>query len=128
VIGGQLTGMQPLNRSPGADYGNLLNRRAEQSAALTVRRLLRAPAPGGPSGSVSVVTRWEGKRYDDLANALPMGGYLTVDLLTQWALGGGWTLEARAANLFDRSYQTAAYYTQPGRNYGVTVRYRSKLQ
>lgn len=128
VIGGQLTGMQPLNRSAGPDYDNLLNRRAEQRAALTVRRLLHVPAPGGPSGSISLVTRWEGRRYDDLANTLPMGGYLTVDLLTQWAFGSDWTLEARAANLFDRSYQTAAYYTQPGRNYAVTVRYRSKLQ
>lgn len=128
VIGGQLSGMQPLNRSAGPEYDNLLNRRAEQSAALTVRRLLRAPGPGGASGSVSVVTRWQGRRYDDLANTLPMGGYLTVDLLTQWALSSDWTLEARAANLFDRSYQTAAYYTQPGRNFAVTVRYRSKLQ
>ncbi|HLJ37681.1 MAG TPA: TonB-dependent receptor [Steroidobacteraceae bacterium] len=125
VIGGQLTGMQPLNRSPGPDYGNLLNRRAEQSAALTVRRLLHI---GAPSGSISAAFRWEGRRFDDLANTLPMGGYLTVDLLTQWAFAGTWTLEARAANLFDRSYQTAAYYSQPGRNFSVTVRYRSKLQ
>jgi vitamin B12 transporter len=54
-----------------------------------------------------------------------MGGYLSVDLLTQWALGSGWTVEARAANLFDRSYQTAAFYAQPGRNYSFTIRYRS---
>jgi vitamin B12 transporter len=128
VVGGQLTGMQPLNRSSGAEYDKLLNRRAEQSAALTLRRLLHLAGPGGPAGSMSAVARWEGRRYDDLANTLPMGGYLTVDLLTQWSLGDGWTLEGRAANLFDRSYQTAAYYTQPGRNYGVTVRYRSKLQ
>lgn len=126
VFGGQLTGMQPLNRSQGAEYDNLLNRRAEQGAALTVRRLLHVP--GGTNGSISVVTRWQGRRFDDLANTLPMGGYLTVDLLTQWAFGDGWTFEARAANLFDRSYQTAAYYTQPGRNYAVTVRYRSRLQ
>jgi vitamin B12 transporter len=126
VVGGQLTGMQPLNRSPGPDYDNLLNRRAEQSAGLIVRRLLHVRS--GADGSVSVVTRGEGRRSDDLANTLPMGGFLTVDLLTQWALAGDWTLEARAANLFDRSYQTAAYYTQPGRNFAVTVRYRSKLQ
>jgi vitamin B12 transporter len=79
------------------------------------------------AGSFALVTRWEGRRYDDLANTLPMGGYLTVDLLTQWQLGSGWTLEAKAANVFDRSYQTAAYYAQPGRSYGVTIRYRSSL-
>ena len=127
VVGGQLTGLEPLNVSPGAEYDDLLPRRAQQSASLTVRRLVRAATAGGADGSVGVVARWEGRRYDDLANTLPMGGYLRVDLLTQWSLDSSWTLEARAANLFDRSYQTAAYYAQPGRSYGVTIRYRSGL-
>jgi vitamin B12 transporter len=127
VIGGQLTGLEPLNVSPGPEYDDLLPRRAQQSASLTVRRLLRTGPSDGAAGSVGVVARWEGHRYDDLANTLPMGGYLTVDILTQWQLGSGWTLEAKAANLFDRSYQTAAYYAQPGRSYGVTIRYRSSL-
>ncbi|HYL02799.1 MAG TPA: TonB-dependent receptor [Steroidobacteraceae bacterium] len=126
ALGGQLTAMEPLNRSPGADYDDLLPRRAQQGAALTVRRLLHGGAGAGASGSVGIVARWEGRRYDDLANTLPMGGYLTMDLLAQWVLGRGWSLEGRAANLFDRSYQTAAYYAQPGRNYGLTVRYRSR--
>ena len=128
VVGGQLTGLEPLNVSPGAGYDDLLPRRAQQSASLTLRRLLRAAAAGGADGSVGLVARWEGRRYDDLANTLPMGGYLTVDLLTQWRLARDWTLEAKAANVFDRSYQTAAYYAQPGRSYGVTIRYRSSLQ
>jgi len=93
-----------------------------------VRRLVRTAPSGSVDGSASVVARWQGRRYDDLANTLPMGGYLTVDLLTQWTLGGGWTLEAKAANLLDRSYQTAAYFAQPGRSYGITIRYRSRLQ
>jgi vitamin B12 transporter len=124
AIGGQLSPMEALNLSPGAEYDNLLNRRSKQNASLSVRRLLPAVADG-TSGSIGVVTRWQGRRYDDLANTLPMGGYLTVDLLTQWTLAGAWTLEARAANLFDRSYQTAAYFAQPGRSYSVTIRYRS---
>jgi vitamin B12 transporter len=127
VVGGQLTGLEPLNVSPGAGYDDLLPRRAQQSASLTVRRLLRPAPAGGADGSVGVVARWEGRRYDDLANTLPMGGYLTVDLLTQWRLAHDWTLEARVANLFDRAYQTAAYYAEPGRSYGVTIRYRSGL-
>ena len=123
VVGGQLTGMQPLNISPGPQYDDQLNRRAKQSATLSVRRLLHLP--GAPAaGSVGVVGRYVGRRYDDLPNTLPMGGYFTADLLTQWTLGGDWTLEGRAANLFDRSYQTAAYFAQPGRNYRLTIRYR----
>jgi vitamin B12 transporter len=127
IVGGQLTGLEPLNVSPGAEYDYLLPRRAQQSASLSVRRLIRAAPSGSADGSLVFVARWEGRRYDDLANTLPMGGYLTVDLLTQWRLDSSWTLEARAANLFDRSYQTAAYYAQPGRSYGVTIRYRSSL-
>jgi len=123
-VGGQLTGMEPLNKSPGPEYDNYLPRRPKSSASLTLRRFLKADVLGGGNGSVAMVGRWEGRRYDDLANTLPMGGYLRVDLLVQWALKGGWTLEAKALNLFDRSYQTAAYYAQPGVNYGVTVRYR----
>lgn len=127
VVGGQFTGLEPLNVSPGPEYDDLLPRRAQQSASFSVRRLLRSAPSRRDDGSVAVVARWQGRRYDDLANTLPMGGYLTVDLLTQWRLGSDWSLEAKAANLFDRSYQTAAYYAQPGRSYGVTIRYRSSL-
>lgn len=127
VLGGQLTALEPLNISPGAEYDDLLPRRAQQNASVTMRRLVHAGPSASADGSFAVVARWQGRRYDDLANTLPMGGYLTVDLLTQWRLARDWTLEARAANLFDRSYQTAAYYAQPGRSYGVTIRYRSSL-
>jgi len=127
VVGGQLTGLEPLNVSPGPEYDDLLPRRAQQNASLTLRRLVHTGAAPSADGSFAVVARWEGRRYDDLANTLPMGGYLTVDLLTQWRLDRDWTLEAKAANLFDRSYQTAAYYAEPGRSYGVTIRYRSSL-
>jgi vitamin B12 transporter len=127
VLAGQVTGLEPLNISPGPEYDDLLPRRAQQNASVTVRRLVHTGTAAAADGSFAVVARWEGRRYDDLANTLPMGGYMTVDLLTQWRLGSDWTLEAKAANVFDRSYQTAAYYAQPGRSYGVTIRYRSSL-
>jgi vitamin B12 transporter len=123
AVDAQLSPLQPLNTSPGPDYDNLLPRRAEQNASFTVRRLLQLAAAGGSSASLGVQGRYQGRRYDDLANTVPMGGYFTADLLAQWT-GWNFTLEARAANLFDRSYQTAAFYAQPGRNYTVTIRYR----
>jgi vitamin B12 transporter len=123
ALDAQLSPMQPLNTSAGPDYDNLLPRRAEQNAAFTVRRLLQLAAFGGSSASLGVQGRYQGRRYDDLANTVPMGGYFTADLLAQWT-GRHFTLEARAANLLDRSYQTAAFYAQPGRNYTVTIRYR----
>jgi vitamin B12 transporter len=126
VLAGQLSPMQPLNLSSGSEYDTLLPRRAEQNAGFTVRRLIHAMEGQGVSGSLALVGRYQGRRYDDAANTLPLGGYFTADLLTQWNLGRSWTLEARAANLFGRSYQTEAYFAQPGRNYLVTVRYRSQ--
>jgi len=123
VLSGQVSPMQPLNTSPGAGDA-LLPRRAEQNAGFTLRRLIHAPQ--GVNGSLALVGRYQGRRYDDPGNTLPLGGYFTADLLTQWNLGRSWTLEARAANLFDRSYQTEAYFAQPGRNYLVTLRYRSQ--
>ena len=123
AIDAQLSPMQPLNTSAGPDYDNLLPRRAEQNASFTVRRLLQLAAAGGSSASLGVQGRYQGRRYDDLANTVPMGGYFTADLLAQWT-GRHFTLEARAANVLDRSYQTAAFYAQPGRNYTVTIRYR----
>jgi vitamin B12 transporter len=123
AIDAQLSPLQPLNTSPGPDYDNLLPRRAEQNGALTVRRLLPLALGGGSTASLGVAGRYQGRRYDDLANTLPMGGYFTADLLAQWT-GRHFTLEARAANVLDRSYQTAAFYAQPGRNYTVTIRYR----
>jgi vitamin B12 transporter len=127
-VGGQLSPMEPLNLSAGPEHDKLLNRRAKQNAALTVRRFLQGAVGGGARGSLALVSRWQGRRFDDLANTLPMGGYLTVDLLTQWAFGAGWSLEARAGNLFDRNYQTAAYFAQDGRHFGVTVRYQLRAK
>jgi len=37
-----------------------------------------------------------------------------------------WTLQARAGNVFDRDYETAAYYAQQGRNYSLTLRYAAR--
>ncbi len=124
VIAGQLTGMDPRNLSAGPDYDNLLPRRSKDSAALTLRRLLPPSLMGSGNASIAVVGRWQSRRFDDIANTLPMGGYFTADLLAQWSFASGWSVAARAANLFDRDYQTAAYYAQDGRHYGVTLRYQ----
>ena len=43
----------------------------------------------------------------------------------EYALNRDWTLQARASNVFDRDYETIAWYNQPGREYGLSVRYQS---
>ena len=66
----------------------------------------------------------EGQRWDDAANTVRLPGFATVDLRVEYALGPAWTLQASASNVFDRDYETVAWYNQPGREYGVRLKYR----
>ena len=106
----------PRNRSR-ANMDNLLPRRAGRSARLDLDRASGAWRLGGS---------WivEGGRWDDVANTLHVGGYATVDLRAEYALARDWTLQGEVRNLFDRAYETAAYYNQPGREFSVSVRWR----
>src|SRR5690606_5619205 len=63
--------------------------------------------------------------YDNAANSTRLAGYGTVDLRLEWNVSPAWSLQARAANVFDRQYETVSWYNQPGRGYQVSVRYRS---
>ena len=124
-VSGQATGLDPIDRSPGTS-GNLLPRRAESTAFVEVRRTL------GGFASLAAQARWEGQRFDDPANTVPLGGYFLLNLLGDAALGGGWTLEGRIANALGRTYHLAALenppnpvydYAEPGREFDLTVRY-----
>jgi len=114
-----LTLLDPQNRSAGANHGKLLARRAEQTLRLDLDRDLGRYRVGATLLGV-------GERFDDLANTRRLGGYATLDLRAEYAFARDWLLQGRAANLFDRSYETAAFYNQAGRNLFVTVRYQPK--
>jgi vitamin B12 transporter len=108
--------LDPRNRS-GIAAGHLLPRRARQTARLDLDRefgKLRL----GVTGIV------EGARFDDVANTRRLGGYATLDLRAEYALASDWSMQARVANVFDRDYQTAAFYNQPGREVSVSLRWQ----
>jgi vitamin B12 transporter len=65
----------------------------------------------------------EGARFDNVANTRRMEGFTTLDLRAEYAVASEWRLQARVANLLDKSYETVAFYNQPGRALYVTVRY-----
>ena len=65
----------------------------------------------------------EGARYDNVANSRRMAGFSTLDLRAEYAVSRDWRLQARVANLFDRTYETVAFYNQPARAWYLTVRY-----
>ena len=116
TIAGNVTLLDPENRSDGANRGNELPRRARQTARLDIDRDFGAYSLGG-SAFVS------GSRYDDAANTIEMGGYGLIDLRAGFRLARDWRLQAELNNLFDKEYETAAFYNQAGRNYFLTLRY-----
>ena len=65
----------------------------------------------------------EGARHDDVANSRRLPGHALVDLRAEWRVSPAWRLQARAANVFDRRYETASFYRQPGREWQLSVRW-----
>ncbi len=98
------------------DTGNELARRASETARLELDRAFGKFRLGFTGVA-------EGSRYDDLANTRELGGFATLDVRGEYAFAADWTLQARVANVFDRAYETAAFYNQPGREFFVTLRF-----
>jgi vitamin B12 transporter len=113
---GSATWLDPRD-DEGQDRDNLLPRRARQSARFDADRRFGAFNLGA---SVTAA----GYRYDDPANTRRMGGYATTDLRLGYALTPAWTVQLNADNVFDKRYETAAFYNQLGRTYLLSVRYR----
>ena len=103
--------------APNVNYDNLLPRRAPRSGRIDLDRKFGAFRFGTTVNSASA-------RYDDAANTVRVSGYGTVDLRVEYAVTADWTLQARATNIFDREYETIAWYNQPGREYGLSLRYQ----
>jgi vitamin B12 transporter len=111
-----LTAMQPIEDDSGPNNGNLLPRRPKQTARVELDKSYGKFAVGGTFNADS-------KRYDDAANLHRLGGYTTTDLRASYAFAPNWKVEARLANIFDREYETAYYFNQPGRTWYLTLRY-----
>jgi vitamin B12 transporter len=110
----QLTALDP--RDVGLDPGARLPRIARVSERLDLDRAF------GPFGFGATLIA-AGSRYEDPANTERMGGYDTLGLRASWRFRLHWELQVRLANAFNRSYQTALYYDQPGRSAYLTLRY-----
>lgn len=128
VLGTQLGGwdlntsftlLDPQNRSSGANDGNVLPRRARQSLRLDADRDFGRYRLGATLLAA-------GKRYDDLANRRSLGGYATLDVRAEYFFAKDWRLQARIENLFDKVYETAAFFNQPGRSVYLTLRYQPR--
>ncbi len=109
--------LDPENRSNGSSKGNVLPRRAKQSMSIDASHKVGKTTLGS-------TLIFEGGRYDDLSNTRELSGYATVDLRAEYVFAEDWLLQARIENLFDKDYETAAFYNQPGRGLYMTLRYQ----
>jgi len=111
--------LDPENDEDGPNKGNQLARRARQQMSSYVTRSL---------GDWELRAEWQvvGKRYDDPANRVSLGGYGLVNLYVDYRLQPQWTLFVRANNVFDKEYETINDYATAGANVFVGIRYASK--
>ncbi len=116
-LAGQYSHVDPRNRSTGASRGKLLPRRARDTGRIDLDRDFGDFAFGTTVNAA-------GSRFDDAANLVRVGGYATLDLRVEYALGSDWTVLARVTNLFDRDYQLVDWYNQPGREFGLNLRWQ----
>ncbi len=115
-VGASASWLDPQNRAAGANHGNDLPRRARETARIELDRAF-GDFRLGFTGIA------EGARYDDLANARRLGGFATLDVRAEYRIGTDWSVLARVANAFDKRYETAAFYNQPGREWSLMLRF-----
>lgn len=109
--------LNPENQSTDATDGDILPRRAKQSFYLEAYREFGDYRFGSSLLAVA-------ERYDDLSNSRRLGGYTIFDVRFERLVGSNWRLQVRLHNLFDKQYETAASYNQPGRTFYFTLHYQ----
>ncbi|MCX8085441.1 MAG: TonB-dependent receptor [Rhodocyclaceae bacterium] len=107
--------MKPIDEAT----GNRLPRRAAQQFKA---RLAYEPGPWGVGAEVVAV----GKRFDTATQTREMARYELVNLTAHYRLTQDVRLEARLDNLFDKDYETAWGYRNPGAALFVGLRYQPK--
>ena len=116
-VDGQLGWLHARDASGGFNDGNQLARRPTRSARIDLDREF-----GDWGFGVSAIA--EGARWDNAGNTLRVGGYGTLDARLSWQFSSAWTLQANVVNLFDKDYQTSAWYQQPGREFALSLRWQ----
>jgi vitamin B12 transporter len=108
--------------------------RGERDDGLPVQRLSRRARAFGTVGAdwqhgalrLGAQVGAQGDRVDTRGQIMP--GYAVIDLSAGWRLTPGWELFARAANLADRFYETAAGYAMPGRTLWLGLRFSERTR
>lgn len=127
VVGGKLAGWDLratatlLNArdaaTGGFDDGKQLPRRPRQSARFDADHAF---------GRFSLGASWyvNAPSWDDIANTNRLGGYTLTNLRAGWQFNHDWKLQLALNNVFNKDYETAYFYNQPGRNFMLTLSYQ----
>ncbi len=117
-VQGQISTLDARNLSSGLNHKRLA-RRPTRSARLDLDRDFGTVGVG-----ISGIA--EASRWDNVGNSLRVGGYGTLDARVSWRFASDWTLQANLTNAFDRTYETSAYYLQPGREIALSLRWQPR--
>ena len=119
TLGANLSFQNPKDHSGSSTEGNMLVRRPRQSARVDLDHDIREWSFG---------TSWNGvgRRYDNTANSIHLGGYSTWDARAEYRFDKVWRVQLSIENMFDKRYETAYLYNQPGFGAFVTLRYQPK--
>ena len=104
------------SRSADATFGNRLARRPRDNASLSVDWATPWKLALGSTVTVS------GDSFDNLANTVPLDGYVLASLRASYPIGEAVEVYGRVENLFDEKYQTVSGYGTYGRNAYVGIR------
>lgn len=101
------------------ETGNELRRRSPVTARVDLDRTFQRFSLGG-----SVVAK--SRAYEDAANEDRLAGYGLLNLRASYQIAPEWQLQATVNNVFDKDYETARGYNQPGRAAFVKLRYQQR--
>lgn len=107
---GRIDWLDPVDRAT----GNQLPRRSKLQGSLNVEYRTGGWTWGGRLFASD-------ERFDDTREQVRLGGYALVDFRVTRQLAPEWTSTLSLDNVFDRQYETAAFFPQPGRRVFVTL-------
>ncbi|MFO7858361.1 MAG: TonB-dependent receptor [Ectothiorhodospiraceae bacterium] len=96
-----------------------LQRRSPVTARFDLDRQVSRFSVGG-----SVIAK--SRSYDDRDNDVRLSGYGLLNLRASYQIHPEWQLQASVQNVFDKDYETALGYNQPGRAAFVKLRYQQR--
>jgi vitamin B12 transporter len=116
TLSANYTNMDAINKSPGANYGKDLARRAGETASADAELSLANGLTGG------VALQYVGHSFDNASNTRRLKSYVLTDVRVAYPINDTFELYGRVENLFDQQYETIYRYGTLGRGAFAGVR------